>query len=90
MTERIKFINMTQEDSQYDREEYNGWCLNCGAHRYGETEPDARNYECETCGKNEVYGIEELLIMGLINFVEDEDTDIDASYEDSYDSDLIE
>ena len=28
-------------------------------------EPDARRYECETCGAREVYGAEELLMMGV-------------------------
>jgi hypothetical protein len=41
----------------------NGFCLNCGAGAYG-VEPDARNYKCEECGRMEVYGAEEILMMG--------------------------
>jgi hypothetical protein len=44
-------------------EEYNGLCLACGQWQYGECEPDAREYECESCGKRAVYGAEECLIM---------------------------
>ena len=40
-----------------------GFCINCGAEAYG-VEPDARKYECEECGLHQVYGAEELLIMG--------------------------
>lgn len=41
--------------------EYIGFCIKCGAEAYG-VEPDAREYECEECGENSVYGAEELLI----------------------------
>ena len=41
-----------------------GFCLACGARADG-VEPDARRYTCEECGKPEVYGAEELLIMGV-------------------------
>ena len=39
-----------------------GFCLACGDEAYG-VEPDARKYECESCGKNKVYGAQELLFM---------------------------
>lgn len=39
-----------------------GICLGCGLEAYG-VEPDARRYECESCGEPRVYGAEELLLM---------------------------
>lgn len=39
-----------------------GFCLICGAEQDG-CEPDARNYECEACGAEAVYGAEELLMV---------------------------
>jgi len=42
-----------------------GFCCACGAEHYG-CEPDARRYECEACGKREVYGFEECLLMGKV------------------------
>jgi hypothetical protein len=42
-----------------------GFCLACGAETTG-VEPDARRYECEACGAAKVYGLEELLVMGLV------------------------
>jgi len=45
-------------------DEYIGFCLACGDEAYG-VEPDARRYECESCGENKVYGAEELLMMVL-------------------------
>ena len=40
-----------------------GFCLACGNEQEG-CEPDARNYECEECGKRKVFGAEEILMMG--------------------------
>lgn len=39
-----------------------GFCLSCGAEAFN-VEPDARNYECESCGATQVFGAEELLLM---------------------------
>jgi hypothetical protein len=39
-----------------------GICLACGEEQYG-VEPDARKYECESCGARKVYGAQELLFM---------------------------
>jgi hypothetical protein len=38
-----------------------GFCIRCGADAEG-VEPDARKYECESCGEFGVFGAEELLI----------------------------
>ena len=38
-----------------------GFCISCGEERY-QTEPDARNYPCEGCGKRKVFGAQELLL----------------------------
>lgn len=38
-----------------------GFCIECGADAEG-CEPDAREYECEVCGKPAVYGAAELLM----------------------------
>lgn len=42
-----------------------GFCLACGSERDG-CEPDARKYPCENCGKNLVFGAEEIALMGYI------------------------
>jgi hypothetical protein len=39
-----------------------GFCVACGADAMG-VEPDARNYECESCGERQVFGAEELLLL---------------------------
>ena len=39
-----------------------GFCVKCGADAEG-VEPDAREYECESCGEPGVYGAEELLMV---------------------------
>ena len=40
-----------------------GFCLSCGNQQYG-VEPDAREYVCDKCGSNKVFGAEELIMMG--------------------------
>jgi predicted RNA-binding Zn-ribbon protein involved in translation (DUF1610 family) len=45
-----------------NEEEYIGFCLACGDEAYG-VEPDARRYECESCGEQKVYGAQEILLM---------------------------
>lgn len=55
----------TIEDFEEMQDCQMGGCTSCGAWRDC-CEPDARNYKCEDCGENTVYGAEELLIMGLV------------------------
>jgi len=60
-------MKMSEEEYRENSDDYNGYCTNCkDIGRYGSTEPDARNYECEDCGKKTCFGIEEALVMGLI------------------------
>jgi predicted RNA-binding Zn-ribbon protein involved in translation (DUF1610 family) len=43
-----------------------GFCISCGEEAFY-VEPDARKYECESCGEKKVYGASELLIQQLHN-----------------------
>lgn len=57
---------LTSKEAQrmmFDSDE--GFCLACGETQSG-VEPDARRYECESCGAAKVYGMQELLMMGLV------------------------
>ncbi len=38
-----------------------GFCIACGDEAIG-CEPDAREYTCESCGEDKVFGAEELLL----------------------------
>jgi predicted RNA-binding Zn-ribbon protein involved in translation (DUF1610 family) len=49
-----------------------GFCVACGVEVLG-VEPDARQYACEDCGEETVYGLEELVLMGLVRIVGDEE-----------------
>jgi predicted RNA-binding Zn-ribbon protein involved in translation (DUF1610 family) len=42
-----------------------GFCIACGEEAMG-VEPDATEYECESCGELAVYGADELLIHMVI------------------------
>ena len=51
---------------QLTEEGCHGFCLACGKQAEGHVEPDARKYSCEACGQAKVYGLEELVMMGLV------------------------
>lgn len=52
-----------------------GFCLACGSEAYN-VEPDARRYTCETCQQPKVYGLQELMIMGLLVVESEEEHDM--------------
>ena len=51
------------EAYDYGSTDFLGFCLICGTEHSG-VEPDARNYTCNECGRNEVFGIDEIILMG--------------------------
>jgi hypothetical protein len=63
----IDAIKQSVEDNSIANhiEEYDGICFVCGEWKYGECEPDARNYRCDECGRRAVYGAEESLFYIL-------------------------
>ena len=65
-------FKMTEQEYRALDEEYSGLCIRCGAETCGGTEPDARQYSCESCEEKAVYGIQELLVMGSILLVDGE------------------
>jgi|DEB3_MinimDraft_2_1074329.scaffolds.fasta_scaffold10677_1 hypothetical protein len=58
-------VGMPRAEYEYMNENSEGLCVACG-YVSGCVEPDAERYECEHCGQNAVYGIQELLIMGRV------------------------
>jgi hypothetical protein len=55
----------TLEDIQRADDDQAGFCLACGNMQYN-CEPDARNYTCEACGQDTVFGASELVFMGHV------------------------
>ena len=43
-----------------------GFCIKCGQ-ECGGCEPDARRYECHTCGSRTVYGAAELFLIFVLH-----------------------
>ena len=66
----MKPFEITEEDYEEACESSSGICLACGEMRFGDTEPDAENYPCDSCGENKVQGIENALLSGNIELVE--------------------
>lgn len=52
-------------------ESSSGVCTKCGEIRHGDTEPDAEDYPCEACGEDKVQGIENAMIDGNIEIVDE-------------------
>ena len=59
-----------EQEFLYASEDCQGRCIKCGDEAFG-VEPDARKYKCESCEENGVYGLDELLMMGQIMFVDE-------------------
>lgn len=62
---KIIGFGMTEADFKSKCDCDAGLCLACG-HENGSCEPDAREYVCEECEEEKVFGMEELMIMGKI------------------------
>ena len=56
----------TMEEIQDADDNYEGFCISCGDSAQC-CEPDAREYECDSCGEKKVYGAMELVMMGLVD-----------------------
>ena len=67
VTPAKKVFSITESQYAEMAENYGGYCTSCGEEAYG-VEPDACKCVCESCGQPAVYGVEELLIMGLVDF----------------------
>ena len=66
----MSLFTMTEEEYRERSNDYEGLCIYCKSEAF-DIEPDARGYECEECEEHGVYGMEELLLMGAIQFEED-------------------
>ena len=66
----MKTLTITEQEYHELSNEYSGFCTNCGEINYGGHEPDARKYHCENCETNNSYGIEECLIMDILEITE--------------------
>lgn len=66
---------MTEERFIEAQEGNEGYCTQCREFTTDSCEPDARGYVCDECGEKSVFGAEEALMMGLIEFTEEEDSE---------------
>ena len=53
------------EQIEQAMQDQTGFCIVCG-YEQDNCEPDARDYCCEDCDCNSVYGAEELALMGYV------------------------
>jgi hypothetical protein len=60
-------VSMTEDEYASFSQNSTGVCIKCGEDA-SEIEPDAHEYKCQSCGSRSVYGIEELVIMDMVDF----------------------
>lgn len=65
-------LKLTENTYHQLNNDYMGLCHNCG-NVADCCEPDARNYACEACGENQVFGTDESLVMGKIELCDSQD-----------------
>jgi hypothetical protein len=56
-------VSFTVDELLEAEDSYEGFCLACGETREC-CEPDARNYGCDACGEHQVFGGQEMILMG--------------------------
>ena len=76
-------IRISEDEFEELQESHGGICRACQHQQIGGVEPDARNYLCESCGANELFGAEELILMGEIEFTNGDS--LDELFEDDSD-----
>ena len=60
-------MELSVEDYSVHCDNNDGYCKRCKEiTRFGDTEPDARGYECPACDGRTCMGIEEALMLGFI------------------------
>ena len=52
-----------------------GYCINCHEQHDDYVDPDGRDLWCNQCNTNGVHGLDEMLMMGMIEFTGDDDED---------------
>lgn len=74
---QLMFLLSESEYAAMD-DECIGLCVICGEER-SQTEPDAENYPCasEECLQEKVFGVPQLLIMGQVDIVDDDEAGVD-------------
>jgi Zn finger protein HypA/HybF involved in hydrogenase expression len=68
----IDVTSVSEEEYVQAVDDYRGWCTHCKEFTRDMTEGDAEGYDCPKCDQNTVVGAENALIMGLIDFGEDD------------------
>lgn len=71
----MKPITMTEVDYEDAVDSNLGLCTNCREWTHDSAEPDAVEYKCPKCEGLTVFGAEEALVMGLIEFSDANDSD---------------
>lgn len=61
----MKLPTYNSVKTRIHRDDYSGWCTNCGKWTHTSCEPDAAEYTCPKCKKKTCYGAMELLLQQM-------------------------
>jgi hypothetical protein len=65
-------MKLTQYEYVIHTRDYDGYCTACDAiTNFGGVEPDAEEYCCDNCEQHAVMGVEQAMIAGKIEFIEE-------------------
>lgn len=64
-------MKLTEAEFRMERDDYMGYCTACDDITTECVEPDAEGYTCEVCGEACVMGLEDALIAGYVQIVEE-------------------
>lgn len=71
----IKPKTITEDQFMEHCDSNDGLCLACGEWKFGDCEPDAEGYKCDDCGAMQVIGAENAMVMGLVLFGSEDESE---------------
>lgn len=72
-------MNVTKDEFEDLQDDLAGYCTECQAVTTEEVDPDSEDQECQECGSETCVGIDQALVLGLIQIVDDGDEDLDVN-----------
>lgn len=66
-------MKLTVNQYMSAQDNYEGYCTSCDLLTRDSTEPDAENYNCPECEEHTVMGVDNALMMGLIEIDDEAD-----------------
>lgn len=80
--EKTKTFTVSESEFNIFENDMTGWCIECGEEHDSCVEPDARRYPCSNCKKQGVFGVEQLLLEGRLDFFDGTEEEEEEDFDD--------